>query len=175
MIRSPSTSLLSGIAGIILAVFTVGLAVVSDLFVASAVRTLGKQWAVQARLVEDHKLITAGPYAYIRNPIYTGMLGMLIATGLATQHWIALVAAIVVFMIGLVIRVRVEEGLLRTAFGQEFEDHANRVPAVLPGFSDRTPTGQAESRRACLSRSSVPLSNKLGDSCVGFRQGPLVR
>ncbi len=129
----PPLPWLSGIAGIILGVFTVGLAVVSDLFVASAVRTLGKQWAVQARLVEDHKLITAGPYAYIRNPIYTGMLGMLIATGLATQHWIALVAAIVVFMIGLVIRVRVEEGLLRTAFGQEFEDYANRVPAVLPG------------------------------------------
>ena len=125
---------LSGIVGVVLGVFTVGLAVASDLFVASAVRTLGKQWAVQARLVEDHKLITDGPYAYIRNPIYTGMLGLLIATGLATQHWIAVIIAIVVFMIGLVIRVRVEESLLRTAFGQEFENYANRVPAVIPGI-----------------------------------------
>lgn len=129
----PLVPWLSGSVGIILAVFTVGLAVASDWFVASAVRTLGKQWAVQARLVEDHNLITAGPYAYIRNPIYTGMLGMLIATGLATQHWIALIIAIVVFMIGLVIRVRVEENLLRMAFGQQFEDYAKRVPALIPG------------------------------------------
>ena len=50
-----------------------------------AVRTLGKQWAMRARLVEGHQLITVGPCAYIRNPIYTGMPGMLIATGLATK------------------------------------------------------------------------------------------
>jgi protein-S-isoprenylcysteine O-methyltransferase Ste14 len=102
--------------------------------VAAAVRTLGKQWAVPARLVEGHKLITVGPYAYIRNPIYTGMLGMLIATGLAMEHWIATIAAIVIFAIGLLIRVRSEEKLLRAAFGQEFEDYARRVPAVVPGL-----------------------------------------
>lgn len=130
----PPVAALSGVVGIVLAVFTVGLAVASDLFVASAVQTLGKQWAVQARLVEDHKLITAGPYEYIRNPIYTGMLGMLIATGLATHHWIALIIATVVFTIGMVIRVRVEESLLRTAFGQQFDDYAKRVPAVIPGI-----------------------------------------
>ena len=89
---------------------------------------------MRARLVEDHKLITEGPYAYIRNPIYTGMFGMLVATGLAAEHWIALAIAIVIFWIGLVIRVRVEEKLLRAAFGQEFEDYAKRVSAVIPGI-----------------------------------------
>jgi protein-S-isoprenylcysteine O-methyltransferase Ste14 len=89
---------------------------------------------MRARLVEDHKLITEGPYAHIRNPIYTGMLGMLIATGLATEHWIALVAAIVIFMIGLMIRVRVEESLLRSQFGTEFDQYASRVAAVVPGI-----------------------------------------
>jgi protein-S-isoprenylcysteine O-methyltransferase Ste14 len=34
----------------------------------------------------------------------------------------------------LVIRVRTEEKLLRAAFGQEFEDYARHVPAVLPGI-----------------------------------------
>src|SRR4051812_637204 len=96
---------LSGVSGIIFAVFTISLAAVSVWFLASAVRTLGKQWAVAARLIEGHKLITEGPYAHVRNPIYTGMLGMLIATGLAMEHWIALVAGLVLFMIGLVIRV----------------------------------------------------------------------
>jgi protein-S-isoprenylcysteine O-methyltransferase Ste14 len=62
------------------------------------------------------------------------MLGMLIATGLAIEHWIALPVAVVVFVVGLVIRVRSEEKLLRAACGGEFEAYARRVPAVIPGF-----------------------------------------
>ena len=98
----------------------------------SAVRTLGKQWAIAARLVEGHKLITEGPYGWVRNPIYTGML--LLATGLAVSRWIALPAAIALFGMGTVIRVRSEEKLLREAFGEEFEQYTRRVPAVLPGI-----------------------------------------
>jgi protein-S-isoprenylcysteine O-methyltransferase Ste14 len=62
------------------------------------------------------------------------MLGMLIATGLATEHWIAMIAAIIIFAIGMVIRVRSEEKLLRAEFGEEFEEYARRVPAVVPGI-----------------------------------------
>ncbi|HEY1676107.1 MAG TPA: isoprenylcysteine carboxylmethyltransferase family protein [Candidatus Sulfotelmatobacter sp.] len=130
----PPVAALSGIAGIAFAIVTVGIALASVCLIASAVRFLGKQWAMRARLVEDHELITDGPYAHIRNPIYTGMYGMLIATGLATERWIALVAAIVIFAIGLVIRVRVEEKLLRDQFGAEFDEYAKRVPAVIPGI-----------------------------------------
>jgi protein-S-isoprenylcysteine O-methyltransferase Ste14 len=130
----PPVAALSGILGIVFSVCTVALAVGSAWLIGTAVQTLGKQWAVPARLVEGHKLITVGPYGYVRNPIYTGMLGMLIATGLAMEHWIALVVAVVLFMVGLVIRVRTEEKLLRAAFGEEFEDYARRVPAVAPGI-----------------------------------------
>jgi|SRR5580658_10602746 len=130
----PPVAALSGVPGIVFALFTVSLAAASVWLMKSAVRTLGKQWAVAARLVEGHKLITEGPYAYVRNPIYTGMFGMLIATGLATEHWIATIVAVIIFAVGLVIRVRTEEKLLRAAFGQEFEDYARHVPAVLPGI-----------------------------------------
>src|SRR5881392_3789015 len=40
---------------------------------AAAVRQLGKEWSLTARLVEGHRLVTAGPYALVRHPIYTGM------------------------------------------------------------------------------------------------------
>lgn len=130
----PPVAALSGITGIIFSVIVVGLAAASGWLIESAVRTLGKQWAVPARLVEGHKLVTIGPYARVRNPIYTGMLGMLIATGLAMEHWIASAVAIVLFAVGMVIRVHSEEKLLRSAFGAEFEEYAKRVPAVLPGI-----------------------------------------
>ena len=125
---------LSGSLGIAFSAFTIALAVASVWLIASAVSTLGKQWAVAARLVEGHQLITAGPYRFVRNPIYTGMLGMLVATGLAMEHWAALIVAVVLFAVGLVIRVHSEEKLLRAAFGKEFDDYATRVPAVLPGI-----------------------------------------
>jgi protein-S-isoprenylcysteine O-methyltransferase Ste14 len=130
----PLVAVLSGALGVAFSVLTIALAVFSVWLVGEAVRTLGKQWAFAARLVEGHNLIQEGPYAYVRNPIYTGMLGMLIATGLAMEHWIQLIAALVLFMAGLVIRVRSEEKLLRAAFGVEFEEYAKRVPAVIPGI-----------------------------------------
>jgi protein-S-isoprenylcysteine O-methyltransferase Ste14 len=98
----------------------------------AAIRTLGKQWSLAARLVEGHKLVTEGPYSIVRNPIYTGMLGKLLATGLAISHWSGLLLAVVVFAIGTAIRVRTEEKLLRGEFGSEFEEYARAVPSVIP-------------------------------------------
>jgi protein-S-isoprenylcysteine O-methyltransferase Ste14 len=109
-------------------------AVSSVWLIMAALKTLGKEWSLTARLVEGHQLATRGPYAYVRHPIYTGMLGMLMATGLAVSHWAALLGALVVFFVGTIIRVRREEKLLRGAFGEQFEAYARRVPAILPGL-----------------------------------------
>ena len=117
---------------IVLAVLTMFLAVWSVWFCCAAIRTLGKQWSLAARVVEGHKLVTEGPYNIVRNPIYTGMFGMLLATGLAVSHWVGLVIALVVFAIGTFIRVRSEERLLREMFGHEFDAYAHEVPAVIP-------------------------------------------
>jgi len=117
---------------IVLAILTMAVAIASVWLVSAAVRTLGKQWSLAARLVEGHKLVTEGPYSVVRNPIYTGMFGMLLASGLAVSHWLGLLIAIAVFAVGTFIRVRSEEKLLRGAFGAEFEAYARKVPAVIP-------------------------------------------
>jgi protein-S-isoprenylcysteine O-methyltransferase Ste14 len=119
-------------AELLLLVFTMVLATASVWLVGSAARTLGRQWSLEASLIENHQLITAGPYRWVRNPIYTGMFGLLIATGLAVTRWQALTAAIVAFAVGTVIRVRSEEKLLREAFGKQFEQYAEQVPALVP-------------------------------------------
>ncbi len=117
-----------------LAVLTVAIAVASVWLVNASARRLGKQWALAARLVEGHTLIQDGPYRFVRNPIYTGMFGMLLATGLAAAQWIPLLVAVVLFITGTYIRIRSEEQLLRGAFGREFEEYARRVPALIPGI-----------------------------------------
>ncbi len=114
--------------------FTILAAIGSAWLATTAINTLGKEWSLTARLLEGHKLATSGPYSFVRHPIYTGMLGMLVATGLAISHPIALLAALVVFFIGTIIRIRSEEKLLREAFGDQFENYARRVPAMVPGL-----------------------------------------
>lgn len=116
----------------ILAGLTIALTVASVWFCYAAARALGKQWALMARVIEGHELISRGPYAVVRNPIYLAMLGMLIATGLAVSCWQALAGAAVVFAAGTAIRIRTEENLLRRTFGAKFDDYARRVPAFLP-------------------------------------------
>lgn len=118
----------------IVAVLTVALAVGSEWLVFAAVRTLGRQWAYTARLVEHHQLIVQGPYRWVRNPIYSGMFGMMIATGLAASQWIAFPIVIPLFALGTWIRVRSEERLLRDEFGKQWEEYRKRVAAVLPGI-----------------------------------------
>src|SRR5713226_609378 len=117
---------------IALAILTIALGIASVWFVSAAIRTLGTQWSLGARLIQGHKLITEGPYRLVRNPIYMGMFGMLLATGLAVSHWVGLLIAIIVFAIGTFIRVRSEERLLREMFGHEFDAYAHEVPAVIP-------------------------------------------
>lgn len=119
-------------AQIVLALVTMAISTASVWIIIDAVRTLGKQWSSQARLVEGHKLIVSGPYRFVRHPIYTGMFGALLATALAVSHWMALVPAVLIFAIGTAIRIRSEEKLLRGAFGDDFAAYARYVPAVLP-------------------------------------------
>jgi protein-S-isoprenylcysteine O-methyltransferase Ste14 len=99
---------------------------------------------VQARILKGHELITDGPYGIVRNPIYLGMFGLMIATGLALSSGWALLSAAVVFLIGNLIRIRAEEKLLREAFGSQFVRYAERVPAFLPRIwsTSDTSTGQ---------------------------------
>jgi len=104
----------------------------SLIFVTAAVRALGKQWSLQARVLEHHELIRRGPYRIVRHPIYTGMFGMLIASTLAHGHWLGLVIASLVYYLGTVMRIRSEEKLLREQFGSEYEEYAREVPAFIP-------------------------------------------
>jgi len=116
----------------ILAMFTIVLALASTWFCYSAARTLGKQWALMARVIEAHELISVGPYAVVRNPIYLAMFGMLVASALAVSYWQAIFPATVVYLIGTFIRIRAEQNLLRATFGAKFDEYARRVPAFLP-------------------------------------------
>jgi protein-S-isoprenylcysteine O-methyltransferase Ste14 len=72
----------------------------STALASAATRHLGEQWRYEAALSEDHELIQTGPYRWLRHPIYTSTLLLLVAAGLAWTWWPMLVAALVFFRVG---------------------------------------------------------------------------
>jgi protein-S-isoprenylcysteine O-methyltransferase Ste14 len=104
----------------------------STLLVWQAVGHLGRHWRIQAGLYADHELVRTGPYHFVRHPIYASMLGMLVASGLVMTRWEVLIIALAIFIIGTEIRVRAEDGLLESRFGETFRAYRSAVPAYIP-------------------------------------------
>jgi protein-S-isoprenylcysteine O-methyltransferase Ste14 len=98
----------------------------------TAVRHLGRQFRVHAGLYEDHELVTSGPYAIVRHPIYTSLLGMLVCSLLVLTPWRWAAIALVLFIVGTEIRVRTEDALLASRFGARFFEYRTRVRAYVP-------------------------------------------
>ena len=99
---------------------------------ARAVTALGRHFSLTARTLESHELVTTGPYATVRHPIYSAMLGLLVATTIVFGRPVTLVASIPIFLVGTSMRTAREERLLAAAFGDAWTDYAGRVPAILP-------------------------------------------
>ncbi len=94
---------------------------------------LGAMWSSAAVVKDAHVLRTDGPYAIVRHPIYTGLLGMLLGTVLVNGLglWIAvLVAAGVLFFV----KIYSEERLLLRIFGADYERYRQTVPQIVPGL-----------------------------------------
>jgi protein-S-isoprenylcysteine O-methyltransferase Ste14 len=113
-------------------VLAIGFLILGALLSWTSARTLGRQWRFDAGLNADHELVQSGAYRFIRHPIYASMLCMLLGTGSLIARLPLLVVALIFFLIGLEIRVRIEDGLLESRFGEEFRRYQRRVPAYLP-------------------------------------------
>ena len=98
----------------------------------TSTRALGRQWRIDAGLSSDHELIMSGPYRFVRHPIYTSMLCVLLATGFVVTPLPLFLLAVVVFLIGTEIRVRIEDKLLASQFGEKFQQYQRSVPAYIP-------------------------------------------
>ncbi len=85
------------------------------------------------------RLVTDGPYAYTRNPMYLGHLVFLAGLVGATRSPIALACALWQQR-RLSERVRIDEERLERIFGDAYRDYVARVPRWLPRWLPRPPT-----------------------------------
>jgi protein-S-isoprenylcysteine O-methyltransferase Ste14 len=75
-------------------------------------------------------LVTNGPYRYVRNPIYSGAL-LIIVSGVVVHASVANVALGAVAVGALVVRILCEEQLLPTVY-PEYQDYARKTPRLVP-------------------------------------------
>ena len=99
---------------------------------AAATRAMGKNWSVVARTRSDHELVRTGPFAIVRHPIYLALLLYLLSFGIAFGHFRQLLVGIPFYIAGAIVRIRVEEKLLRAQFGEAHARYVSDVPAFIP-------------------------------------------
>lgn len=98
----------------------------------TAVAHLGKQFRVHAGLYVDHELVRGGPYAIVRHPIYSSLLAMLLCSLLVLTPWEWALVSLALFVAGTEIRVRSEDQLLESRFGEDFQKYRAQVRAYVP-------------------------------------------
>jgi protein-S-isoprenylcysteine O-methyltransferase Ste14 len=101
------------------------------LFSVWARRYLGKNWSQAVTVKEGHELVTSGPYALVRHPIYTGLLLGFLGCAVARGEWRGLLA--VALVCGVLWRkLWLEEKWMRAQFGQPYEAYSRQVAALVP-------------------------------------------
>jgi protein-S-isoprenylcysteine O-methyltransferase Ste14 len=93
--------------------------------------TLGHGWSSDLKVDEGHQLITAGPYTWIRHPIYLSLMGFMTGIALVTANWF-LIAFLIVSVADLIIRIPKEEKMMIERFGDDYEAYMQRTGRLIP-------------------------------------------
>lgn len=92
---------------------------------------IGQNWSSAVTIKQDHELITSGPYALVRHPIYTGLLLAFLGTAIALTQYRGLLALALVFF-SLWFKLRLEEKWMRAQFGDTYIAYSRRTAALVP-------------------------------------------
>lgn len=118
--------------------------------------TSGQNLSIQASTLN-----TTGPYAYVRNPLYVGNLGIVLGLCCIAHHPWVYVATLVFFFGEYFFIIRAEEAFLRSKFGEAFDEFCRTVPRWIPRLSPAKPgalrSGGFDWRRA-LKKEINPFS-----------------
>ena len=92
---------------------------------------LGRNWSEYATYKDNHALVTKGPYRFVRHPIYSSMILMLIGTTLYYGSWFVCIV-LVIAAIALILRIRQEEEIMIKLFGEKYTDYMKRTERLIP-------------------------------------------
>ena len=108
-----------------------GLWVPGGLLLVWTLRTLGTNLTDTVVTRRDHKLVTRGPYLWIRHPFYVSAALLFLASSLLAANWFVIACGVLTFTL-LTIRVEREEERLLWRFGEAYRDYRERTGRFVP-------------------------------------------
>ena len=99
-------------------------------------RSLGRNLTDTVVTRRDAKFVDHGPYRFVRNPMYMGVLAAGLSLGLAMGTWLVPLGASLVFTL-MALRTRIEERFLIEHFGDRYREYMMRVGRFLPRLGHR--------------------------------------
>ncbi len=96
--------------------------------------SIGKNISETVLTKDSHELVTRGPYARVRHPLYGTALVLLLALGFVFGDWIVLGYCLAGLLAFRLLVIPAEEQQLLDAFGEEYECYQARTGAIFPWF-----------------------------------------
>lgn len=93
---------------------------------------LGVNFSTTLRVRSDHTLVTNGPYRWIRHPMYTVFVVLMLALFLISANWLLGGVGMLTLAIVMVIRTPREEQMLQEKFGDTYTAYMQRTGRFLP-------------------------------------------
>lgn len=97
-----------------------------------SIKTLGKYFRTLVLIQDDHRLISDGPYRYLRHPAYAGTLVSVLGVGLALGNSIGVSLMVLCALFGYVRRIYVEEAALKRRFREKYDAYHARTWHLIP-------------------------------------------
>lgn len=95
-------------------------------------KELGRNWSITLEIREQHQLVSTGPYAVIRHPMYTSFLLMALGQAFLLANWVAGLAGLIGFAILFFLRVDKEERMMLEIFGPQYRTYMERTKRLIP-------------------------------------------
>jgi protein-S-isoprenylcysteine O-methyltransferase Ste14 len=90
------------------------------------------------------RLVVQGPYRYVRNPMITAVLLVLLAESLFFQSWPIVVWMLLFFVLNSIYFPLVEEKRLRRRFGEDYNIYCKNVPRWIPRLKPWQPENEKQ-------------------------------
>ncbi|HEY5819317.1 MAG TPA: protein-S-isoprenylcysteine O-methyltransferase [Mesorhizobium sp.] len=95
-------------------------------------KVLGRNWSISLQIREQHRLVSDGPYALVRHPMYTSFLLMALGQAFLLPNLLVDLAGLVGFAVLFFLRVNKEERMMLENFGPQYRDYMKRTKRIIP-------------------------------------------
>ena len=109
-----------------------GLSIVGVVFLAWIQKHLSRNFTGTVQIRPGGHVVTTGPYAYVRHPMYACFLLLAIGTLLLTANWVMGGSFLLLILLVIIVRTSIEEAALEKAYGEEYKKYKAKTGALFP-------------------------------------------